>query len=303
MRGLPDPRNGLPFPPHEKDGLNELGSRGRTSLAKLRRWCALSCLAAALFGVVPFGLAEDTGPSPRETEARKAFAMGAYREALELFAALYADDLHPNYLHNIGRCYQNLGEWDRALASFQDYLRKSPDLSVEARHSVEGYIAELKAQLQKEAQEREAQRLAQEHTRAQATAAQEQVNPRPPSQKLDQLPGPSSRRARVSAWSLVAAGGVSIGVGTYFGVRSLRAYADAEDGCPSRRDCSRSALAAREDAERSAWASNFTLIGGLAAGVAGVVWVWRRRSIDAASARVKVSLAPRGTGLELTVGF
>jgi tetratricopeptide (TPR) repeat protein len=81
----------------------------------------------------------------RELKAREDFAAGRYQEALELFAKLYAESLHPNYLRNIGRCYQNLGEPDRAINSFRDYLRKAKTISHEERKEVEGYISEMEA--------------------------------------------------------------------------------------------------------------------------------------------------------------
>src|SRR5207244_861175 len=66
-----------------------------------------------------------------------------YKDALELFAKLYAEKLHPNYLRNIGRCYQNLGDPDKAITSFRDYLRKAKGISGEERAEVEGYIKEM----------------------------------------------------------------------------------------------------------------------------------------------------------------
>jgi tetratricopeptide (TPR) repeat protein len=82
-------------------------------------------------------------PDPRELKAREDFASGRYQEALDLFARLYAESLHPNYLRNIGRCYQNLGEPDRAINSFHDYLRKAKDLSSDEHQEIEGYIKEM----------------------------------------------------------------------------------------------------------------------------------------------------------------
>ncbi|HET6284675.1 MAG TPA: hypothetical protein VFH73_27205 [Polyangia bacterium] len=79
----------------------------------------------------------------RELLARENFVAGRYREALELFAKLYAEKLHPNYLRNIGRCYQNLGEPDKAITSFRDYLRKAKNVGADERAEVEGYIAEM----------------------------------------------------------------------------------------------------------------------------------------------------------------
>ena len=68
----------------------------------------LAALIAVMFalGTVRASAATD----PRELKAREDFAAGRYQQALDLFAKLYAEKLHPNYLRNIGRCYQNLGD-------------------------------------------------------------------------------------------------------------------------------------------------------------------------------------------------
>jgi hypothetical protein len=80
---------------------------------------------------------------PREMQAREAFAAGSYKDALDLFTKLYAEKLHPTYLRNIARCYQNLNEPDRAISSFREYLRKAKDLTSDERAEVEGYIHEM----------------------------------------------------------------------------------------------------------------------------------------------------------------
>jgi tetratricopeptide (TPR) repeat protein len=82
-------------------------------------------------------------PDAREIQAREDFAAGRYQQAAEIFARLYAETLHPNYLRNIGRCYQNLGDADRAITSFRDYLRKAKSLSADERTEIEGYIKEM----------------------------------------------------------------------------------------------------------------------------------------------------------------
>jgi hypothetical protein len=80
---------------------------------------------------------------PREMQAREAFAAGSYKEALDIYTKLYAEKLHPTYLRNIGRCYQNLSEPDRAISSFREYLRKAKDMPADERAEVEGYIKEM----------------------------------------------------------------------------------------------------------------------------------------------------------------
>jgi hypothetical protein len=79
----------------------------------------------------------------REMRAREAFAAGRYQEALDGFVKLYAEKLHPNYLRNIGRCYQNLGDPDKAISSFREYLRKAKAVGSDERKEVEGYIKEM----------------------------------------------------------------------------------------------------------------------------------------------------------------
>jgi hypothetical protein len=84
-------------------------------------------------------------PSRIELQAREAFGASRYQEALDLYAKLYAEKLHPVYLRNIGRCYQNLGEPDKAISSFREYQRKAKQLSKDERAEVDGFIAEMEA--------------------------------------------------------------------------------------------------------------------------------------------------------------
>jgi len=79
----------------------------------------------------------------REMKAREDFGAGRYQDALDLFVKLYAEKLHPNYLRNIGRCYQNLGDPDKAISSFHEYLRKAKNVTPDERAEVEGYIKEM----------------------------------------------------------------------------------------------------------------------------------------------------------------
>jgi hypothetical protein len=78
-----------------------------------------------------------------ELKARKLFGAGNFKGALDIYTDLYARKPHPTYTRNIGRCYQNLGEPERAITAFREYLRTSRDLTPEARTEVEGYIREM----------------------------------------------------------------------------------------------------------------------------------------------------------------
>src|SRR6185369_18035162 len=78
-----------------------------------------------------------------EVRARELFVFGRYAEALAIYGKLYAETAHPTYLRNVGRCYQNLGEADKAIASFREYLRQATDTPPDQRAKIEGYIREM----------------------------------------------------------------------------------------------------------------------------------------------------------------
>ncbi len=119
--------------------------------AGLGRCFAIRVLASLLaFGTVFVALVPETEAAaakrdPREKQAKHAFAVGRFDEALELFASLYADTTHPTYLRNIGRCYQNLKQPDNAIRSFKDYLRRAGGLTVAEKAEIDDYIAEMEA--------------------------------------------------------------------------------------------------------------------------------------------------------------
>jgi hypothetical protein len=78
-----------------------------------------------------------------EMKAREAFAAGRYDDALDLFAKLYAQTLHPVYLRNIGRCHQKMRQPDKAIDKFNEYLAKEKKISADERKEIEGYIKEM----------------------------------------------------------------------------------------------------------------------------------------------------------------
>jgi hypothetical protein len=84
-----------------------------------------------------------------EMKARESFAAGRYDEALQTFAKLYAETLHPVYLRNIGRCHQKMREPQKAIDVFRDYLAKTKSgkdkIGADERAEIEGYIKEMEA--------------------------------------------------------------------------------------------------------------------------------------------------------------
>lgn len=125
--------------------------------------------------VVPPAVA---APDRREMQARQAFAAGNYHDALDLYIQLYAETLHPNYQRNIGRCYQNLRDPDKAINSFREYLRKAKGLGADERAEVDGYVAEME-ELKRRQQREAAPPPPDQKQQETPTAASSTVEPRP----------------------------------------------------------------------------------------------------------------------------
>jgi tetratricopeptide (TPR) repeat protein len=88
--------------------------------------------------------------SPAMQRAREAydrgralFQTGQWGEALAAFREAYAAQPHPTVLQSIAECQDRLGEPRAAVATFEQYLRESPD--ARDRASVEARIAEIRA--------------------------------------------------------------------------------------------------------------------------------------------------------------
>jgi hypothetical protein len=152
-----------------------------------RRALAVGVLAAVVTMVAATG-ADAAAPADKQKElvARKAFAEGDWKKALDLFAGLYAETLHPVYLRNIGRCHQKLREPEKAIEAFRDYLAKNKKVPAEERTEVEGYIKEMESLRDDQARARA------EEERRQQAAAHPSVDPTPPPPDLRPPPPPDT---------------------------------------------------------------------------------------------------------------
>jgi hypothetical protein len=84
----------------------------------------------------------------RGEEAARNFVLGHYEEALATYLDLYIQsDGRPEYLRNIGRCQQKLKQYPRAIESFKDYLKRARHLSADERKEVQGFIADMEAEM------------------------------------------------------------------------------------------------------------------------------------------------------------
>jgi tetratricopeptide (TPR) repeat protein len=172
----------------------------------------------------------------RELKAREEFAAGRYQEALDIFAKLYAETLHPIYLRNVGRCYQNLGEPDKAIISFRDYLRKHKTIEAHERSEIEGFIAEMEELRRQRAAPPAAAPPKPASTITPLPAASQPTTGAAPEALVAVPAGPAAERsspvyARWWFWTLIAAAAVGAGVGVAAATGAFTKTTDAR--CPS----------------------------------------------------------------------
>jgi tetratricopeptide (TPR) repeat protein len=204
-----------------------------------RPGAALTLAAAALFAPLlplchPAQLAAQTQPDPvrlfEEGVAR--FNQRQFREAAEIFRAVFELDPNPFVLFNIGRCYEELGDAEAAVRYYQRALALDGfprDARLEAITRLE-QLEPLLEQRDREAAlmmarsatglgalsaEREASREAQ--ARLQAQAPPDPVEP-PPLPPLPPMPPPPPTRGTLS-WVGLGVSGLglaSLGTGLAF---------------------------------------------------------------------------------------
>ncbi len=205
----------------------------------------------------------------RELKAAELFAAGDYQKSLSIFITLYAEDPHPTYMRNIARCYQNLRQPAKAIASFRDYLRTAKDLTPDKRAAIDAHIYEME-QLQN-AQAKQAEDVRPVPVEAPAPAASVTPSVSPPSSILVEPAPPepttqvTSNRGRVVSLVLLGVAGALTVAGIWARSDAWSKYNKAEsDGCPhTGTEC-----ASRADEVRSRTRLTYALFAGAAVSAA-----------------------------------
>jgi len=286
-------------------------------------WGAIALAAALVVGAptIGAGAARAAEPPPsdsssasgrgeREAKARELFAVGQYREALALYGKLYADTAHPTYLRNIGRCYQNLREPDKAISSFEEYLRQAKGLSPEQRAVVEGYIREMDELKRKQQETADATATKPPPpTRTEARADTPAPRPAATAAVTVERAAPEQGRARPRRTAGLVVGGLAVaalGVGGVFGVLAIQKTHDSDQHCKER--CDQIGYSLYQQAKTDARVADVAVGVGLAGAAVAAFLIFTSGSDDgpradgaAASPRVRVvpSVGVASAGLSL----
>lgn len=91
--------------------------------------------------------AQAAGKEARERVARKACLSGDYAKGVEILSDLFIDMRDASYIFNQGRCFEQNGRCEDAVARFREYLRKASNATPEKRADTEKHIAECQTVL------------------------------------------------------------------------------------------------------------------------------------------------------------
>lgn len=225
------------------------------------RAIALLCAVALSLAAAPVQ-ARNQDARAKFERAQRAYHVGSFEEALALYEEAYRLDPRPPFLFNIGQCHRQMGNWERAICFFNQYLdahAKTKKAPPKNHALVVDLIREcVREQTAKEAAEREAAAKAEQEREAAAKAEQARAAAERELQAQQQQPSAPSVRA-VEAFAADTPVALDLTVRASAAVESAPPPADA-------------AVNAEPPVWRRWWF--WTAVGAVAAGaVAGGVWV------------------------------
>lgn len=260
------------------------------------RFRAVVVLAALAFGVgeapafaqrgEPKSEKSATDIRARELFAKgdSAYAEGRYEEALSAFQEAFDLSLRPQLLFNISNALERLGRYSEALDALEKYLQSG---KARDRDVVQKRIANLKKRVE---EKREADRIAKEEEEKKKREEEERrrreeaANGGGPGDK--KLP-PEPPRSPVPL-VLVGTGGVLLATGAVFGVLTLSARSDAENGCkdsPTGHLCSDEAKSALDREQTFGIVADVGIVTGVIASAIGAYLLLKPKEVRAQVSR------------------
>jgi tetratricopeptide (TPR) repeat protein len=180
----------------------------------------------------PVARADKAAAKQLTERATVAYKLGHFQESLEEFSAAYREFGAPLLLFNLGQCYRELGNYERASFFLHGYLHEVPraknralveDLITECESKLAAEQAELRRR-QEEEKEQRALKLAEANLLAeQQQPAQIALFPLegPAVDRVGLLGQQRAGRTKLAAGlGIAGAGVVALGVGVYFSARS-----------------------------------------------------------------------------------
>jgi tetratricopeptide (TPR) repeat protein len=223
------------------------------------------------------------------------FSLGEFKKSLGLYREAYRVKPLAGFLFNIGQCYRNLGDCEKAIFYYKQYLSRMPeapnakDVETLIGVCVRSEARKTEAQRRKAEEARkkaEEERLAAELEREQAEKAAEA--------------GQGKGLKKIWFWSAAGLSGAMLLTGTITGVMALsknKEYKDSGTSVADRQDL-------MDSGKTLANVSTATfVIGGVAAAGTAVLYFFTDWSSEEKPAEVSAGLLPGGGSIVLKGRF
>ncbi len=251
-------------------------------------------------------------------EATAAYGDGQLQESIKLLKEAYAIKQDPRLLYNIAKAEEGLGNWQKAIDGYREYLDKDPQAS--NRDVVAGRITVLEKQLrERESQKATAARLAAE--RAESAGKRKEAitkyqrylelapdagdrgqieakiaelrRPAPPGKGKGTSAAAVEPSGSIAPWLVVGVGTAAVATGAIFGVLSRGKYDDARGA-----ETGQAADDSRKTGDTFTTVGNIAMIAGGVVVAGGLTWVLLSGGSSAEkSSALNLTLAPTGVSL------
>jgi len=225
-------------------------------------------------------------------EGQKLYDLGKFSDAAVQFEKGYELHSDPVFLFNLGQCYRQLGNTERALFFYRGFLRNKPDTP--NRPQVEQLIADLEKAQETTTQPPVEAMPPDEQEPAQPTERPTESAPQPVAAteteaEISMPAAPPSDTQKWLAWGTVGVGVALITVGAVFGMQAKSAQDDAESGTLDNPLTLDEYNDAKDRGESKAMMANVFIGLGAAAAVGGGIWAYFAHQ-DSSSATAGINL-------------
>lgn len=223
---------------------------------------------------------------------REAYAAKKWKDSARAFEKAYDIKKVPNLLYNIGRVYENAGEFQKAVSFYQKFVNQ-PGIDIDNRKDALDRIETLEQII--DYSERE-------EGGGQQGGGSGSTNPgTSPGGGGGTTPDPTTEDNNTVPLVLVSAGGAGLISGTVFGILTANANSQFEsaDTLETRRD-------AADRGQTFSTLSDVLLISGgalTAAGVGLLIWPLQTQTAPDQQARLRPIFGPERAGLQLDLRF
>jgi len=153
-------------------------------------------------------LAKPNDPIAKEhlQQGNKLYRIHEFEKAIAEYKAGALKEDAPVFLYNLGQCYRQLGKYQEAIWQYERFLSRAQPVG-DLRASVEDFIRQMKAELDKKAM-----------TQPPTEPAPDGPKPQPsaPTQAVTDRSEPEPWYVDTLGWSLAGVGALGLGVGGYF---------------------------------------------------------------------------------------